>query len=34
MARVEARLRFWPVAGALWLLLIVILLGLLAASPH
>jgi formate hydrogenlyase subunit 3/multisubunit Na+/H+ antiporter MnhD subunit len=32
--RFEAHLRSWPVAGALWLLLMVFLIGLLAASNH
>jgi hypothetical protein len=34
IVRFEARLASWPVAGALWLLLLVILIALLAASNH
>jgi len=34
IVRFEAHLRSWPVAGALWLLLMALLIGLLAASHH
>lgn len=34
LVRIEAHLRSWPVAGALWLLLMALLIGLLAASNH
>jgi len=34
LTRLETRLSSWPVAGALWLLLMAVLVGLLAASHH